>query len=340
MNINLLGIDLAKNSFSLHAVDDRGNEVLKKKLTRGKLTAFIANLPICTVVMEACGGANHWARLFETYGHKVKLISPNYVKPFVMTNKNDAADAQAICVAASQPHMRFVSPKTLEQQDIQSLHRERALLVKMRTMLVNQIRGLLAEYGIVIAQQIQNIGKHLPGILEDTENELTVQARALFERLREDFSHYNERVKECDKQIKILYRDSEACQRIGQIEGVGELSATAIVSLVTDVNGFKNSRDFSAWLGLVPKQNSTGGKTMLQGISKHGNKYLRTLLIHGARSAISSAYTAKTKRGQWISQVRARSGFNKATVAWANKNARIIWALLTREDSYRNPVIV
>ena len=340
MNINLLGIDLAKNSFSLHAVDDRGNEVLKKKLTRGKLTAFIANLPICTVVMEACGGANHWARLFETYGHKVKLISPNYVKPFVMTNKNDAADAQAICVAASQPHMRFVSPKTLEQQDIQSLHRERALLVKMRTMLVNQIRGLLAEYGIVIAQQIQNIGKHLPGILEDAENELTVQARALFERLREDFSHYNERVKECDKQIKILYRDSEACQRIGQIEGVGELSATAIVSLVTDVNGFKNSRDFSAWLGLVPKQNSTGGKTMLQGISKHGNKYLRTLLIHGARSAISSAYTAKTKRGQWISQVRARSGFNKATVAWANKNARIIWALLTREDSYRNPVIV
>jgi len=259
MNINLLGIDLAKNSFSLHGVDEKGHEMLKKKLTRGKLASFVANLPVCTVVMEACGGANHWARLFQSYGHEVKLIAPQYVTPFVMTHKNDAVDARAICEAAVRPDMRFVIPKTLEQQDIQSQHRERKLLVKMRTMLVNQVRGILAEYGIVIPKQIQNINTHLPGILEDGANGLTMQARALFERLREDLGHYDSRIKVCDQQIKVLYRNNEACQRIGQIEGIGELTATAIVSLVGDMQQFKQSRDLSEWLGLVPKQHTTRG---------------------------------------------------------------------------------
>ncbi|MCE3231569.1 MAG: transposase, partial [Alphaproteobacteria bacterium] len=322
----------AKRVFQLHGVDSKGKVVLKKRLGRDALAKFIANLPPCLIGMEACSGSSYWARKFQSYGHEVKLMSPQYVKPYVKTNKTDANDSEAICEAVTRPNMRFVSIKSAEQQDIQSVHRYRQRVVEQRTALANQIRGLLAEYGIVIAQGIGNLRRKLPEVLEEENNELTSLSREIFTQLYEDLRSIDQKVKALDKRIEILCQQSKDCQRVAQIEGIGPLTATALVAAIGDVTVFKNGRHLAAWLGLVPRECSSGNKRMLLGISKRGDRYLRTLLIHGARSFISFA----KKRSPWLEAMIKRCGKQKAYVALANKNARVVWALLAKQVDYKS----
>jgi transposase len=285
--------------------------------------------------MEACGGSHYWARKFSAMGHTVKLMSPQFVKPYVKSNKNDANDAEAICEAVGRPTMRFVGVKTVEQQDILANHRVRSRLVKERTALVNQIRGLLMEYGIVIAQGITHVRKLLPTILEDETNELSVRGRKLFNELLCQLYHVDAQVEVYDKELEQLCRSNELCQRLTELNGVGAISATAIVATVGDATVFKNGREMSAFFGLVPRQHSSGGKSNLLGISKRGDRYIRCLLIHGARAAIYRAKNLPPKQAQWLTSLIERRGINRATVALANKNARIMWALLTNDEPYK-----
>lgn len=326
--LTILGIDIAKNVFQLHGIDEKGNAVLKKRLTRVKLVEFVLKLQPCIIVMEACGGANYWCRKFKSMGHEVKLISPQFVKPFVKTNKNDHNDSEAICEAASRPSMRYVSPKSIEQEDIQAIHRIRSRLIAERTALTNQIRGLLAEYGIIVSKGMSKIKKALPEILEDAENELSHISRQLFSDLYEEIEEKNKKIKTYDIKIEEIFKSNKACQQISKIEGIGPVISTAIVAAIGDPKIFKNGRHFSAYLGLVPKQLSSGNKQKLLGISKRGDTYIRTLLIHGARSAIKSIASKEDPRSKWIKALKERRGVNIAAVAVANKNARIIWAVL------------
>lgn len=332
--IILLGIDIAKNVFQLHGVDDKGRPMLRRKLTRKRFVETIANLPLCTIVMESCSGANHWHRKFKQMGHEVKLISPQFVKPFVKTNKNDRNDAEAIVEAASRPTMRFVSPKSVEQEDIQAVHRVRSRLIQERTALVNQIRGLLAEYGIVVPQGINKIRKALPEILEDAENELSHAGRRIFSDLYEEISEKDKRIKTYDIKLEEIFKTNESCKKIEKIEGVGVIVATAIVAAIGDPTVFENGRHFSAFLGLVPRQSSSGNKERLLGISKRGDTYIRTLLIHGGRSVVRCIGSKDDRRSRWIRELKERRGANRAAVAVANKNARIIWALLAKDEEY------
>lgn len=334
MNIKTLGIDLAKNVFQLHGVDAEGKVVLRKKVLRNDLADLIAKLPPCLIGMEACGGANHWARKFKSFGHEVKIMHPSFVKPYVKSNKNDHNDAEGICEAVTRPSMRFVPVKEIAQQDMQCLHRIRSQLVQNRTALINQIRGLLSEYGIVLSLQVHNVRKRLPEIIEGN-NELSVFSRGLFEELREDLVAIDKRIASCDAKISAVFKSDERCQKIAKVEGVGVITATALMSVAANPTVFKNGREFSAWLGLVPKQSSSGGKQTLLGISKRGDRYLRTLLIHGARAVVCRASTKTDPRSQWVTQIKNRRGTNKACVALANKNARIIWALLAKNEDYR-----
>ena len=336
MNIDVLGIDIAKNTFQLHGVDSAGKPILKKRLPRAKLTAHIANLPICTIVMEACGGANYWARTFMQFGHKVKLISPQFVKPFVKTNKTDANDAQAIVEAASRPTMHFVPIKQVEQQDIQSVHRIRSRTVKNRTALINEIRGLCLEYGVVLAPGAATVKSSLIAAIEDATNELTPLSRESMQDLYDELLHIEDRLRRLNATIRQLCRDNEHCRRLLDVPGVGELTATAMVAAVPNPKEFKNGRHLSAWLGLVPRQSSSGDKRVLLGISKRGDRYLRTLLIHGARSVLSRSKSVDTPYSHWVSNRRGRLSHNKAAVALANKNARIIWAILNTGEDF-NP---
>lgn len=332
--LTLLGLDIAKNVFQLHGVDDRGKPMLRKKLTRNKLAEFITNLPECLIVMEACGGANYWCRKFTAMGHQVKLISPQFVKPFVKTNKNDRNDAEAIVEAASRPTMRFVSPKTVEQEDMQMLHRVRDRLVQERTALINQIRGLLAEYGIVVSKGIYNIRKLLPEILEDAENDLSHSGRQIFAELYEEIAEKDRRIKIYDIRLEEVFKTNKECQKISKVEGIGPISATAIVATMGDPSVFKNGRHFSAFLGLVPRQSSSGSKQKLLGISKRGDTYIRTLLVHGGRSIVHRTGSKEDRRSKWIRRLKERRGANIAAIAVANKNARIVWALLAKDRSY------
>jgi len=334
MSINVLGIDIAKNIFQLHGADAAGKAVLKKRLPRDKLAAYMANLPPCIVVMESCGGANYWARVFHRSGHTVKLISPQFVKPFVKTNKNDANDAEAIVEAASRPSMNFVPVKQSEQQDIQSIHRVRSRVVRNRTALINEIRGLNLEYGITITPGAAKVRRSLHAIIADGANELTPMSRECMQDLYDELTDIECRLKKLDKKIKIICRGNDACRRILTIPGVGELTATAIVAAVPNANEFKNGRHMSAWLGLVPRQSSSGDKQVLLGISKRGDRYLRTLLIHGARAALSRYKNTDNEYGRWLIDKKATLSFNKAAVALANKNARIIWSLLKTGEEF------
>lgn len=335
MNIKLLGIDLAKNDFQLHGVDARGKAVLAKRLKREKLLPFIANLPTCKIAMEACSGANHWSRKFSAMGHDVKMISPQYVKPFVKTNKNDSNDAMAITEAASRPSMHFVAPKSIAQQDIQALHRARERFIANRTGLSNQIRGLLAEYGVIAAKGLSHLRRQLPRILENAENELTNNGRMLFDDLYAELCHLDERIKAYNKALENVFEANPVCQRLADIEGLGVVNTTALVAAIGDPSVFKSGRQMSAWLGLVPKQHSSGGRQRLLGISKRGDSYLRKLLVQGARSVIYHAKNKTDKRSQWINQLIQRCGTNKACVAVANKNVRIVWAMLKHETAYQ-----
>ncbi len=327
-DIKVLGIDLAKDVFQLHGVDAAGKRVLKKRIERNKLHEYIGNLTPCTIVMEACGGSNYWARVFQRNGHTVKLISPQFVKPFVKTNKNDANDAEAIVEAASRPSMHFVPVKQVEQQDTQSLHRVRSRIVKNRTALINEIRGLNLEYGIAIPLGSMKVKSHLQAIIADKENELTVSSRELMQELYDELVETEARLKTLEKKIKLICNKNDQCRRIKSIPGIGDLTATAIIAALPNANEFKNGRHMAAWLGLVPQQSSSGNKQTLLGISKRGDRYLRTLLIHGARSALSRCKSTDSKYGEWLIGKKSSLSFNKAAVALANKNARIIWALL------------
>ena len=286
MNITTLGIDIAKNVFQLHGVDKDGKTVLTKTLSRTKLLEFVANLTRCLIGMESCGSSNYWARKFISFGHTVKLMSPQFVKPYVKSNKNDKNDAEAICEAVARPNMRFVCVKKVEQQDIQSIHRIRTRLAEERTALANQIRGLLAEYGIVIPKNIGNIRSNLPAILEDGANELSAIGRETFLELYNELADKDKKILVYDKKIKLICSQNSQCKALTEISGVGHITGTAILAAVGDAAVFKNGREMAAWLGLVPKQCSSGGKERLLGISKRGDKYLRSLLIHGARAVV------------------------------------------------------
>lgn len=334
-NVTLLGIDLAKNIFQLHGTDAQGHALLKKRLSRTKLADFIARQSKCTIVMEACGGANYWARKFQSFGHEVKLISPQFVKPFVKTNKNDRNDALAITEAASRPSMRFVGVKSVAQQDIQNLHRIRSRLVAQRTALGNQVRGLLNEYGICFPKTISAVRKNLPDVIEDATNELTMLTRDVLSDIYDELQLLDTNIDKYDKRLNSVIKEDERCQRLMTIPGVGEVSATAIVASVGDAKQFKHSRQLSAWLGLVPRQHSSGGKEKLLGISKRGDNYIRQLLIHGARCILRYVDSKTDAFSQHWSVKKKILGANKAAVALANRQARVIWALLTREENYK-----
>jgi transposase len=335
MNIVRMGIDLSKNVFHVRAVDGEDRVVIQRMLNRSQLRHFLAMTPPCEVATESCGSASHWARYAAACGHRTRIIAAQFVKPYVKSNKNDFNDAAAICEAASRPTMRFVPMKSVEQQDIQALHRVRTRRVAERTALVNQIRGLLLEYGVTMSVGLIALRRRLPSVLSEDGNELTPRSRALFRELYDELVILDENVAAVERKIREIFRANEACQRLAAIRGVGPLISTALIASVGDARVFKNGRHMAAWLGLVPRQQSTGGKPRLMGISKRGDRYLRTLLIHGARSAMRVIDRSPDARARWAADVARRRGKNIATVALANKTARIAWAMLAHGDSYR-----
>lgn len=335
MKITTVGIDLAKNVFQVHGVDERGMVVLRKQLRRDQMTAFFANLAPCVIGMEACGSAHYWARTLRSLGHDARLMSPQFVKPYVKSNKNDVADAEAICEAVARPNMRFVPIKSVEQQAVLSLHRARQGFVKARTAQANQIRSLLGEFGLIMPAGISHIAKRVPRLLEDATNSLPGSFRQLITRLTAHLKDLDMLVDEFEAQIKSWHRGSELSMKLEKIPGIGPLGASALVASIADANSFANGRQLSAWLGLVPRQHSSGGKPALLGISKRGDVYLRTLLIHGARSAILAAQRKAVNTNVWLTGLLGRRHPNVAAVALANKNVRTVWALLAHGREFR-----
>jgi transposase len=331
MSTMTIGIDIAKRVFYLNGEDEQGREVMHKKLSRERFVPFIANLPPSMIAMEAGCGAHHWARRFTQLGHEVRLIHAKFVRPFVKTNKNDWNDAAAICEAAQRPTMRFVAVKSIEQQDLLSLHRVRTRLVGQRTALCNQIRGLLAEYGIVLPQSVSRLRRSLPEVMEDGQNELSVRARQLIASLYEELIGIDERIKPYERLIEQESMDNVDCRRLRGIPGIGKIGATAVVATMGDPKVFKNGRHFAAFLGLVPRQHNSGGKSQLGCISRRGDSYVRRILIQGAHSILKRIDTQDGRRGQWLRDLVARRGKQVAAVALANKNARIAWRLLRHE---------
>jgi len=336
MQIVRMGLDLAKYVFEVHGVDAQGQAVLRKTLRRDAVPQFFADLPPCVVGMEASNGAHYWAKVLADFGHEVRLISPQFVKPYVKSNKNDRNDAEAICEAVGRPSMRFVPPKSSEQLEIQAVHRIRQRLVANRTRLVNQIRGLLAEHGVVIPRDVSRLRRAVVHIAEGADDGLSDMLRDLLRDIRTELAELDHRIACYTRRIRDLFRTNEMCQRIGKIEGIGPITATALVAAVGDRTCFRNGRQFAAWLGLVPKQRSSGGKSRLLGISKRGDRYLRTLMIHGARAVLGKAAGKDDPRSEWISQMRERRHPNVVAVALANKNARIVWSILSRREEYRS----
>ena len=330
-----VGIDLAKNVFQLHGANALGKVEFRKRLMRDQLPQFVAALSPCVIAMEACASAHDWARRFRAMGHEVRLISPQFVKPFVKGNKTDGNDAEGICDAVRQKNMRFVPIKTVEQQDIQSLHRIRSRLVSNRTGLVCQMRGILLERGFTCGVSISRARRELPKLIHDQSNVLTPMAREALLELLAEFSVIEERIKIFDQKIDQVFKASEVCQRVSAISGVGPKTSTAFFAAVSDARDFKNGRHFAAWLGLVPKQRSSGNKVHLLDISKRGDKYLRTLLVHGARAVLRTAATKTTRFHQWALEVALRRGAARAIVAIANKMARMIWVLMAKGEIYK-----
>ena len=336
MKITRVGVDIAKNVFQIHGVDQLGRPIWRRKLKRtGWLRAMTLKLePGCEVGMEACSGAHHWARELTSRGFVVKLISPQFVKPYVKSQKNDATDAEAICEAMSRPGMRFVAPKTLEQQDIQSIHRVRSSVVGQRTAQANQIRGLVAEYGLVAPQHLGSLRKAIPEWLEDAENGLTDRFRALLHGLWTELLRFDERIQAFDDEIARIAEAHPDARRLKQLQGVGPLVATALVARFGDASQFKRGRAAAASIGLTPRHHGTGGKNRLMGITKCGDSYLRGILIHGARSVVSQAHRKDDRLNRWATELKERSHANVAAVALANKTVRIAWAMLRNGTEY------
>lgn len=333
MKIARIGLDIAKLVFQVHGVDTHGKTVLRKRLSRGEVLRFFAQCPACTVGIKACAGSHYWARELNQLGHEARLMASKFVAPYRKSGKNDANDAEAICEAVGRPTMRFVPIKSEEAQAVLTVHRARALLVSERTALANQIRSMLGEFGIVFGQGLSTLKKmllrigagelHLPGIARETVGELHDRFQAL------DGS-----IAQYDRRIAHLARQSEPAQRLMKISGVGPLTATAMVASVGNARTFANSRQFASWLGLTPRQNSSGGKTKLGPITKHGDVHLRTLLIHGTRSVMQRMDATRDSKSRWALKLKERSGANVAAVALAAKHARIIWAMLSRGTEY------
>ena len=335
MQITSVGLDLAKNVFHVVCFDARGHEVKKRMLRRGKVSAFFAQLPSCLIGMEACGGAHYWPRTLGELGHEVKLIPAQHVKAYLRGNKNDYNDAHAIAEALGRPSMRFVAVKSVQQQDVQALHRIRAQCVKERTALCNSTRGLLSEYGLVVAQGVSVLRRAIPELLEDAENGLSESFRALLARRYQQLLELGEHITHYTEQLQHMAEQDDACRRLRTLPGFGPIVASAFVSTVGDGSAYRRGRDVSAAIGLVPAQHSSGGKERLLGISKRGDRYLRTLLVHGARSVVYQAQRKDDRLSRWLQRLCTERGMNKAVVAMANKMARMGWAVLSKGTVYQ-----
>ena len=335
MKVSLIAIDLAKNVFQVCGVNREGTQVFNRAVRRARLAEVITQYPDATIAMEACSGSNYWGRYFQQRGHKVLLIPPVQVKPFVKGNKNDRNDAFAISEAARRPHLCPVAPRSIEQTDLILAHRIRDRRVRSRTTLINQTRGLLVEYGIVVATGPTALREALPRLLEDGSNELTPIARQHLQALLEEWRELDDRIDELDKVIKRAARALPVTKRLMGVHGVGEMIATAAAAKLGHGGQFKSGRQFSATLGLVPREHSSGGKQQLGGITRRGDNYLRRLLIQGAWSVIRYADKRQDRLSRWACELVERRGKHKAAIAVANKLARIIWAMVRYERSYQ-----
>jgi transposase len=336
--IAVLGIDLGKNSCSLAGLDASGAVIKRRRMRPETVVSFTADLPHCVVAMEACCGAHHLGRLLMAQGHEVRLMSPEYVRPYVKAQKNDDRDAEAIAEAATRPTMRFVTIKTEEQLDMQTLHRARDRLVGERTALINQLRAILLERGITVPQGRCKLDQYLAIMFNGDENDdlamLTLRMRTLISDMRAEWGELDRRIGTFDAEFVARAREDEAARRLITIPGIGVMNATALIAAIGNGETFNRGRDLAAWLGLVPRQITTGGRPRLVGISKRGNKYLRKLLIHGARAALPSLLTSATPLGGWLRGLTARVHKNAAVVALANKLARIAWAVLRHGNKF------
>jgi transposase len=331
--ITTIGLDLAKNVFQIHGVDGLGTAVLRKRLRRGQLLAFFAGLPRCLVGLEACATAHHWARELQAVGHDVRLMPPQYVKPYVKRNKHDAADAEAICEAVRRPSMRFVAVKTAEQQAALLMHRGRELLVRQRTMLANALRGHLAEFGLIAAQGLHKVAGLIAVVRDEKDDRVPGMARQVLRLIAEQIDELEARIAAIEAQIMVWHQANPVSQRLATIPGIGPIIATAVAATVADPSVFRSGREFAAWLGLVPRQNSTGGKARLGGISKRGDSYLRRLLVNGAHAVLLRSKAGKAD--PWLIALRGRKPRLVVAVALANKTARIAWAIMSKQDIYR-----
>jgi transposase len=339
MNVTTIGVDLAKNTFSLHGVDRHGKVVFRKTLGRAKLLPFLAQQSPCHVGMEACSGAHHWGRELAKLGHQVGIMTSRFVAPYRKGGKNDGNDAEAICEAVGRPGMRFVPVKSAEQQAILCLHRVRSGLIKERTALINQLRGLLSEFGLIMPKGRYSAQHQIPDILEDAENGLPMLARRLLHDTYRRLTVLNEQVLAYDRELNHLARDSEPAQHLMTLPGIGAITATALLASVGDPKQFKNGRQFAAWLGLTPRQYTTGGVIRLGRITKKGDVYLRTLLIHGTRAVLATVKDKHDRLSVWARAVIERRGYKRAAVALAAKNARILWALMVRAEDYQRKTV-
>lgn len=339
MEITTIGLDIAKRVFQAHGVDASGKAVLRRKLGRAEVLGFFKSLPPCLVGIEACGTAHHWAREIRALGHEVRLMPASYVKPYVKRGKTDAADAEAICEAVTRPTMRFVPIKSAEQQAVLMLHRARELLVRQRTMLVNALRGHMAELGIVAPQGIARVADLLVVLMDEDEARLPALARVALRSLAAELDAVGRRVADIEAAILAWHKDNDASRRLATIPGIGPITASAIVATITDPAQFQSARQLAAWIGLVPRQNSSGGKQRQGGISKQGDRTLRRLLVLGATAVIRHARTKTTADTAWLRGVLERRPARLASVAQANKTARIVWAVLVRGGSYRAPAM-
>lgn len=336
MKLSRVGIDLAKNVYQLHGVDRSGETVWTRRLKRHQWLKVLLDTagPECEIGMEACAGAHHWGRELQSRGYAVKLIPPQFVKPYVKSNKSDARDAEAICEAMSRPNMRFVTVKTVAQQDIQATHRIRAELMTQRTAKANQIRGLVAEYGLVAPTHLSSLRAAIPCWLEDAENGLTGNFRSLLRGVWDDLLVLDDRVGEMDNLIKRLAQNNEDCVRLQQLRGVGPMISTAMIATVGDARQYRKSRQMAAAIGITPKQHSSGDRDRLLGISKRGDVYLRTLMIHGARAVVARATHKDDRLSRWVTNIATQKHPNVAAVALANKTVRMAWAMLRHQTDY------
>src|SRR5256886_9710417 len=333
--MNVLGIDIAKHVFHAVGMDNTGEIVFRKRLSRHDLIPFMAKLPPVLIGMEACGGAHYWARRFREHGHNVKLMAPQFVKPYVKSNKNDSRDAEAIAEAVTRPTMRFVPVKDVDQQDIQALHRVRERLIGERTALVNEVHGLLHEYGIVIPKGVSQFRQAVVGKLESEKDKLTPLSQEMFWKLVEECAALEAQLAYYQEKLDTLAQSHPECQRLMTIPGIGPFTATALVAAVSDASACKNGRQFAAWLGLVPRQYSTGGQERLLGISKRGDSYLRKLLIHGARATLRWVGRQTDRRSQWIRQLSERRGPNRTAAAAAEKHCPFVLGQLPAAQDYQ-----